>query len=63
MEENQGMLFIMGVPEEQSFWMRNTYIPLDIIYSNDQKEIAKFALIPSPNPSAPLPPNDRRSMW
>lgn len=32
MEENQGMLFVMERNEQQSFWMKNTYIPLDIIY-------------------------------
>lgn len=42
MEANQGMLFIMEVQEEQAFWMRNTYIPLDIIYVNDQMEIVRI---------------------
>lgn len=28
--ENQGMLFISERPRPQSFWMRNTLIPLDI---------------------------------
>ena len=54
MEENQGMLFIMGVPEEQSFWMRNTYIPLDIIYSNDQKEIVKIRANTKPQSLSPI---------
>ncbi len=30
--ENQGMLFFSNRPERQSFWMRNTSIPLDIGY-------------------------------
>lgn len=54
MEETQGMLFIMGVPEEQSFWMRNTYIPLDIIYSNDQKEIVKIRANTKPQSLSPI---------
>lgn len=41
MEDNQGMLFIMDQQEEQAFWMRNTYIPLDIIFVNDQRTIVK----------------------
>lgn len=30
--ENCGMLFVFDREEEQSFWMKNTYIPLDIIF-------------------------------
>lgn len=32
MQENQAMLFIMDSEEIQSFYMKNTRIPLDIIY-------------------------------
>lgn len=30
--ENHGMLFLFETPEKQSFWMRNTRIPLDLAY-------------------------------
>lgn len=39
MEENQGMLFMMQTEEQQSFWMRNTYLSLDIIFVNEQLQI------------------------
>ncbi len=42
MEENQGMLFIFPNEEMRSFWMRNTYIPLDIIYLNKEKQIVSI---------------------
>lgn len=32
MDDDKGMLFIMERNEQQGFWMKNTYIPLDIIY-------------------------------
>jgi len=42
MEEKQGMLFIFQTEEEHSFWMKNTIIPLDIIFLNAKKEIIKI---------------------
>lgn len=32
MGENEGMLFVFDQPQQMSFWMRNTEIPLDIGY-------------------------------
>lgn len=42
MAENQGMLFIFPVEMIQSFWMKNTIMPLDIIFVNSQMEIVKI---------------------
>ncbi|MGA9293594.1 MAG: DUF192 domain-containing protein [Ignavibacteriaceae bacterium] len=39
MSENQGMLFIFPQESVQSFWMRNTYISLDMIFVNADKKI------------------------
>jgi len=32
MDKNKGMLFVFDKSETKSFYMKNTYIPLDIIY-------------------------------
>jgi uncharacterized protein len=41
--EDAGMLFIFPYMDQHSFWMKNTLIPLDIIWLNDKKEIVYFA--------------------
>jgi uncharacterized membrane protein (UPF0127 family) len=43
MADTLGMLFVFDVEEQQSFWMKNTYIPLDIIYVSAKKEIVSIA--------------------
>jgi hypothetical protein len=37
--ESEGMLFVFPTEDSLSFWMRNTYISLDIIFINKNKEI------------------------
>ncbi len=57
MPEDSGMLFYMDANEEQSFWMRNTYISLDIIYINEAKEIVSIAAQTTPLSETPIPSN------
>lgn len=37
--DTTGMLFIFDEAQSRSFWMKNTKVPLDILYINDDKEI------------------------
>lgn len=37
--ENEGMLFIFDPPEDVSMWMKDTLIPLDIVFINDEQEV------------------------
>lgn len=42
MAENEGMLFLMREEEMQSFWMKNTILPLDIMYVDSERRIVSI---------------------
>lgn len=37
--EDEGMLFIYDEPQEMAFWMKDTEIPLDIIFIDEDEEV------------------------
>lgn len=39
LDKDKGMLFIFSSPANYSFWMKNTLIPLDIIWIDENKNI------------------------
>lgn len=41
--ENAGMLFIFSPPQRVNFWMKNTYLPLDMIFIETDGRIQKIA--------------------
>ena len=58
--ENQGMLFVFGYEDQHAFWMKDTLIPLDIIWLDYSKRVVhieenvppcKLALCPSYRPA------------
>jgi uncharacterized protein len=55
MLEDQGMLFIFTDEEEQSFYMKNTVIPLDILFVNSKKVIVKIHKNAKPFDETSLP--------
>jgi uncharacterized membrane protein (UPF0127 family) len=40
--EGHGMLFVQPEPAPARFWMKNTYIPLDLLYFDDSGELLEI---------------------
>ncbi|TYA84386.1 DUF192 domain-containing protein [Seonamhaeicola marinus] len=57
MEQKQGMLFVFEDETERYFYMKNTKIPLDIIYINSNKQIVSFQKNAKPFDESSLPSN------
>ncbi len=55
MDANTGMLFLMSEEKEQSFWMKNTYVSLDIIYINSKNEVVSIQKNAEPLSEKSLP--------
>lgn len=59
MAMSAGMLFIYEVPQRASFWMRNTLIPLDILFADNSGVIQHVHHNAVPLDETPIPGGDR----
>ena len=48
LEENRGMLFIYQEPRRLTFWMKETLIPLDILFISQGKVVDVFSNVSAP---------------
>lgn len=53
---SNGMLFVFDKPQSLVFWMKNTWIPLDMIWIDDDLKIADISHNASPNSTALVQP-------
>lgn len=52
---SQGMLFVFTNTDQHSFWMKNTFIPLDIVFINEDKRIVDILeALPCENDVCPV---------
>ena len=58
MEKNQGMLFIFPDEQYHSFYMKNTKIPLDIVYIDSDRKIVSIKKNAKPMDETSLPSNE-----
>ena len=55
LDKNRGMLFIFNGEGDYPFWMKNTLVPLDIIWINENKEVVFISENTQPCKEDPCP--------
>jgi uncharacterized protein len=55
LDEHQGMLFVFPRVQPVAFWMKNTYIPLDMVFIDADGRIAGVAANATPLSLEPIP--------
>ncbi|MEE9322978.1 MAG: DUF192 domain-containing protein [Candidatus Aenigmarchaeota archaeon] len=64
LEPDKGMLFVFGQESEYGFWMKNTIIPLDIIWINSDGEVVFISKETRPcDESCPFIRPDRKAKY
>jgi uncharacterized membrane protein (UPF0127 family) len=54
LDPERGMLFLLGHPEYASFWMRDTYVSLDLLFIDEQGRIVNIIERAEPLTTMPL---------
>lgn len=54
----QGMLFVYPRPQSVAFWMKNTLIPLDILFADERGVVQKVHANAIPQDLTPIPGGD-----
>ena len=55
LDDDAGMLFVFNREHDQSFWMKNTPLPLDIIYIGADSKVVSVAANTVPYSQASIP--------
>ena len=54
LKPDRGMLFVFDAPQIASFWMKNTLIPLDILFVAPDRRVIRIAASTTPLALAPI---------
>lgn len=63
LKENEGMLFLYPEEAQRSFWMKNTYIPLDIIFLDKTLKVQGAVQSAQPRTTVPQMLANTKSMY
>jgi len=55
LEEGRGMIFLYLPPQKVSFWMKNTFIPLDMLFFGSDRRIFKIVKNAKTEDETPIP--------
>ncbi|MCX8194121.1 MAG: DUF192 domain-containing protein [Candidatus Pacearchaeota archaeon] len=55
LKDNEGMLFVFPEEKIHGFWMKNTFVPLDIIWINSQGKVVFISSNTQPCKGEPCP--------
>lgn len=61
LDQENGMLFVFDSPGKHSFWMKDTFISLDIFFISENKEIVYIAENTTPFSEEPIAPDENVS--
>ena len=54
LKSHHGMLFVFDAPQVASFWMKNTFIPLDMLFIGPDNRVIRIAANTTPLSLAPV---------
>lgn len=63
MREDRGMLFIFPDNKPRSFWMKNTILPLDIVFIGEDKTVVAIQANTTPFSKKSLPSNGKNAKY
>ena len=55
---SEGMLFVYESPQHAAFWMRNTLIPLDMLFAEEDGTVTRIHENAIPHDETPIPGGD-----
>lgn len=63
LDSDAGMLFVYQTEDERGFWMKDTYVPLDIIFINKERQVVSISSNTKPNQTDEIYYSDGKAMY